>query len=72
MPELEKVEQTPVSRLRAWRAARANRCRVDEEWCGLFIGRRYCSTHSYRWDPGEKPCPGHARPTDDQPEGMWI
>jgi len=58
-----------------WKAffrQRANRCRVDEEWCGLFIGRRYCSTHGYRWDPGQKPCPGHARPVEDLSEGTWV
>lgn len=31
---------------------RAVKCRVDEEWQGLFIGRRYCSTHQVRWDDG--------------------
>lgn len=38
------------------RKRRALRCRIDEEWGGLFIGRRYCSTHDLRWDNGG-PCP---------------
>lgn len=39
-----------------WRERRAKRCRVDEEWGGIFIGRRYCSTHREYWDGGG-PCP---------------
>ena len=27
-------------------------CRITEEWCGSFIGRRYCSTHDVHWDGG--------------------
>lgn len=53
--------------------SRRNRCRVDEEWCGQFIGRRYCQTHGYRWDPPvEQPCPGHSQPTEDLPMGRWV
>lgn len=35
-------------------------CQVDEEWGGLFIGRRYCRTHDVRWDGGG-PCPQDSR-----------
>lgn len=28
------------------------RCRIDEEWCGVFIGRRWCATHQVKWDGG--------------------
>lgn len=37
---------------KAWRARRAARCRIDEEWDGLFIGRRHCARHSIVWDDG--------------------
>ena len=44
----------------AWLAARRDRrrrrCRVSEEWCGIFIGRRWCGTHEQRWDGGGS-CP---------------
>lgn len=39
----------------AWWPRRV-RCRVDEEWEGLFIGRRWCATHQVYWDNGG-PCP---------------
>lgn len=36
-------------------------CQIEEEWGGLFIGRKSCSTHQAHWDgPGD--CPG---PTAD-------
>jgi hypothetical protein len=38
-----------------------NRCRIDEEWCGLFIGRRYCATHEIYWDGGGS-CPHAGQP----------
>ena len=41
-----------LDRYRAWRAARAQQCRVDEEWGGLFIGRRHCTRHGIVWDDG--------------------
>lgn len=36
-------------------------CRIDEEWHGLFIGRKYCSTHDEHWDPPRRTCPGLER-----------
>ena len=39
-----------------------DRCKVKVkvEWCGAFIGRRYCSTHGVRWDGGsETQCPAN-------------
>lgn len=33
-----------------------DRCRVDTEWQGSFIGRKRCSTHGAVWDSGG-PCP---------------
>lgn len=45
-----------IAAVRRHRQARRARCRVDEEWCGLFIGRRWCATHAIRWDDGG-PCP---------------
>lgn len=44
-----------MNRLRVWRKRRALHCRVDEEWCGVFIGRRWCATHEVYWDNGG-PC----------------
>ena len=38
------------------RASRAPKCKIDEEWGGVFIGRRWCATHQERWDDGG-PCP---------------
>lgn len=35
-----------------WREYRRLRCIIDEEWCGVFIGRRYCARHNTRWDDG--------------------
>lgn len=35
---------------------KAPKCSIDEEWEGLFIGRRWCRTHEQRWDDGG-PCP---------------
>ena len=46
-----------IERLKAWRKRRADRCRIDEEWGGLFIGRRHCVTHNVVWDDGGI-CPG--------------
>lgn len=43
-------------RWRARRDAKRRQCRVTEEWCGSFIGRRYCSTHDYYWDWPERQC----------------
>ena len=51
-----------------------NRCRISEEWGGLFIGRRFCSTHNARWDGGG-PCPVRHRdePLEANPiaELLW-
>ncbi len=33
-----------------------NHCKIDQEWCGLFIGRKYCSYHDVKFDSGD--CPG--------------
>lgn len=35
-------------------------CKISEEWGGVFIGRKYCTTHDEFWDPPTKECPGLA------------
>lgn len=39
------------------RTRRRNRCRIAEEWSGVFIGRQHCLTHNVVWDDGGI-CPG--------------
>lgn len=46
-----------LRKFKAWRRKRSLRCRISEEWCGLFIGRRYCSTHRVYWDAPVQDCP---------------
>lgn len=48
-------EGDPVSWFRR-SSKSANRCDIDEEWQGSFIGRRWCRTHEVRWDDGGR-CP---------------
>lgn len=55
--------------LRACKEARRLACRVSEEWCGLFIGRRHCSTHNIVWDDGGR-CPRSGQ-TPGQPFARW-
>lgn len=46
---------------KAWRrTVKARRCHIIEEWGGIFIGRRCCTTHNVVWDDGGR-CPrfGH-------------
>lgn len=45
-----------LNRFKQWRKARRNRCRITEEWGGLFIGRQHCNTHLIHWDGGGR-CP---------------
>jgi hypothetical protein len=45
-----------MKRLVEWLEYRANKCRVSEEWCGSFIGRKHCTTHGYTWDFVEPSC----------------
>lgn len=55
--------------MRLFKRRDPNRCRVDEEWCGSFIGRRYCSTHNVVWDNGGA-CPSRGLPPST--EGLWF
>ena len=48
-------------RRRARKTAKLRQCRIDEEWCGSFIGRRFCATHDVYWDNGGN-CPKYGQP----------
>lgn len=49
------------ARLTQWRQRKAAACRITEEWCGHFIGRRHCARHDTTWDTGG-PCPNTTQP----------
>lgn len=60
-----------LTRLRRRRAAKRLECKVSEEWCGLFIGRRQCRTHNVVWDDGGA-CPRQSRePGEPFSMGHW-